>query len=353
MKTKKNTLKIVGIVLLVLAAVFSIVSLIFVKISFDDIFRRTSLRENSAYLRYTDVEGQYDRELLSFQSGKNQLQGYLYGEGNGKGLVVISHGLGGGAESYLAETLCFVDHGYQVFGYDNTGCCGSEGKNCVGLPQSVLDLDAALTYLEGQARFAGLPVLLYGHSWGGYAVTAIFNFPHEIAASVSVAGFNRPMEMIMEWGEGMMGPLVYVEYPFISLYQRVLFGNRIDLNAVDGINSTDTPVLLIHGSGDTTVGFAGAGTIASREEITNPHVQYKICGTPPQDDHNQLFAALDAIAYAEEMDAAYDGLYGLYGGEIPAELEQAFYSGIDKRRMSALDESFMADVLAFYDAALA
>lgn len=42
--------------------------------------------------------------------------------GNQKGLIVISHGMGGGAEGYMAETLYFVNHGYQVFGYDNTGC---------------------------------------------------------------------------------------------------------------------------------------------------------------------------------------------------------------------------------------
>jgi len=351
-KKKNRAWKIVGMVLLAVAVLFSVVSVIFIKRSFDDIFQRTSLREYSAYLRYEDVEGQYSRELLTFPSGENRLQGYLYGAGNGKGLVVISHGLGGGAVSYLAETLYFVDHGYQVFSYDNTGCHASEGKNCAGLPQSVLDLDAALTYLEGQARFAGLPVLLYGHSWGGYAVTAIFNFPHDIAASVSVAGFNRPMTMILEWGESMMGPLVYVEYPFISLYQRLLFGSGLDLTAVDGINSTDTPVLLIHGSGDTTVRFTGAGTIASRGEITNPNVQYKICDTPPQDDHSHLFVSLDALAYGEEINEAYGALYDRYGGEIPEDVDWAFYAGIDKARMSALDEGFMADVLRFYEAAL-
>ena len=110
MRQKKKALKIVGIVLLVFLVLFSIISLVFIKMNFDDLFGRAEQNKYSAYLRYADVEEEYDRELLSFPSGENQLQGYLYGKDNTKGLVVISHGLGGGAEGYFAETLYFVDH---------------------------------------------------------------------------------------------------------------------------------------------------------------------------------------------------------------------------------------------------
>mgnify|MGYP002513876477 CR=1 FL=1 len=188
--------------------------------------------------------------------------------------------------------MYFVDSGYQVFAYDNTGCYEIEGKNCVGLVQSVIDLDAALTFIEGEERFSELPVLLYGHSWGAYAVTSIFNYDHDITASVSVAGFNDPMTMIMEWGENMMGGFIHVERPYIYIYQRMTFGDKLALTAVDGINNTDTPVLIIHGINDETIGFNSAGTIAYKDEITNPNVQYKICDKPKQDDHNNLFVSV-------------------------------------------------------------
>lgn len=352
MKHKKKTLGILLIVLLILFAVFSVISFIFIKINFDNNFRKTERKEYSSYLRYEDVKERYDRELLSFQSGKNQLQGYLYGAENKKGLIVISHGIGGGAENYLAETLYFVDHGYQVFSYDNTGCYESEGKNSVGLSQSVIDLDAALSYIEKQVRFEGIPIFLYGHSWGGYAVTAIFNYNHKITASVSVAGFNKPISMILEWGKGMIGNFAYIEYPYICIYQTLLFGKNANLSAVDGINSTDTPILIIHGNKDTTVGYEGAGTIAYRKEITNPNVQYKICDGEKQNDHNKLFESLDAIAYADEMNAVYENLCQQYNDKIPKEVEEEYYANIDKEKMSELDEKFMQDVLAFYEKAV-
>lgn len=350
---ERNILKKVLAAIIIIFVVFSMVSFIFVKVNFDNMFERTQMSEYSAFLRYEDVKNEYDREMVSFESGDNTLQGYIYGAENTKGLVVISHGMGGGAESYMAETMYFVDSGYQVFGYDNTGCHRSEGKDCIGLAQSVLDLDSALSYIESRKRFESLPVFLYGHSWGGYAVAAIFNYDHDIAASVSIAGFNEPMKMIMEWAKNMMGGFSYVEYPYIYIYQKIVFGKNLDISAVEGINNTDTPILIIHGSEDDTVDFDGAGIIAYKDKIMNPNAEYKICSKEKQNGHSMLFVDLDAIAYYDEVNARYDELYDRYGGEIPGAAEAEFYAGIDKKRISRLDESFMADVLDFYEEAIA
>ena len=354
MKTKKKVWKIVGIVLAAAVAVFSVVSLIVVQILMDDTFVRTAPREQglTAYLRYWDVEGQYDREAVSFLSGENRLYGHLYGAGNSGGLVVISHGMGGGEESYLAEALYFADQGYQVLCYSNTGCWDSEGKNCVGLNQSVLDLDAALTWVESESRFDGMPVFLYGHSWGGYAVTAIFHFDHEIAASASVAGFNAAMPMIMEWGKDMLGPLIYAEYPFIWINQKLTFGGTFSLTAVDAINSTDTPVLILHGDGDETVGYHTVSIISQKNRITNPNVAYYVCSTPPQNDHNRLFQSLESIAYHDELNEIYDELYARYDGAIPEDAEREFYANADPFLASKVDAEFMARVADFYRGAV-
>lgn len=349
---KKKICKVIIVVIIALFLLFSIVSFVVIKMVFDDMFGRVESGKYSAYLRYEDVEENYERELLSFPSGKNQLQGYLYGAENTKGIVLISHGMGGMAESYMAETVYFVDHGYQVFAFDNTGCAGSEGETSVGVAQSVVDLDAALTFIEGEERFMELPVFLYGHSWGGYAVTAIHHFDHEIAASVSVAGFNTPMEMILEWSKDMMGGFAYVEYPYIYLYQMMYYGNRNNLSAVDGINNTDTPILLIHGAQDTTILPDGAATIAHKEEITNPNVQYKICDKELQNGHGNLYMSLDAIKYMEELNEEFVPLYEEYDGQIPDDIKDTFYGKIDKFRTSALDEEFMQDVLTFYEDAM-
>ncbi|MBD5082013.1 MAG: alpha/beta hydrolase [Ruminococcaceae bacterium] len=348
-KKKKNPVKIILISLLVTVLVFSIASFIIVKVNFDDVFSRTELDPITGYLRYNDIKDQYPREMLSFMSGENKLQGYLFGSENTKGLVVISHGLGGGAENYTAETKRFVDEGYQVFSYDNTGCRSSEGESCIGLVQSVIDLDAALTYIEQESRFKDLPVLLYGHSWGGYAVTAIFNYDHNITASVSVAGFNKPMQMIVEWARGMMGGFAYVESPYIWLYQKTVFGNNLETTAVDGINNTDTPILLLHGNKDGTIGIDESAIMAYRDKITNPNVQYKICDKERQNGHNSLFHSAESLDYADEINVEYEKLYNEYDGKIPDDVRKSFYDQCDKFKVSELDADFIDSVLDFYE----
>ncbi len=348
----RRTKKRIALILIGVVVAFSAVSMFVIHDAYQSMFARVETPGYSLYLRYEDVAGEYERETFSFPAGENTLQGYLYGAENRKGLVVICHGIGGGAESYFPETVYFLEHGYQVFAFDNTGCYGSGGESMVGLNQSVLDLDAALTYLEGQPRFDGLPVLLYGHSWGGYAVTAIFNFDHEIAASVSVAGFSNPTEMIAEWFHDKIGWVANLEYPYISVYQWMIFGENRALNAVDGINRTNTPVLLIHGDADTTVDYDGAATVAHRDEITNPNVQYKICSVAPQNDHVRLSMSPDAIAYDAEVTEDLDALQEASDGAISSEEMENFLANVDKQRISQLDEEFMSDVLAFYEQAI-
>lgn len=351
MDRKKKIIRWIGIGILSLFVLFSIISFVAIKINFDDIFDRTVEKDLTASLRYEDVKDQYERELFKFVSGENTLQGYLYGAENTKGLVVVSHGMGGGAENYFSESMYFVEHGYQVFCYDNTGCYQSEGKNSVGLPQSVIDLDAALDYIESQERFLGLPVYLLGHSWGAYAVTSIFNYEgHDIAASVSVSGFNNPATMVIEWCNDMMGkPLTFLLRPYLYIYQKLIFGEVFGYTAVDGINSADVPVLLIHGDADTTILMDGAATVAYMDEVTNPNAECVIWTKEGRNGHSNLFYSDDALAYLEALNVEHRALYQEYDEEIPYEVDKAFYDKIDKAKVSDLAEDFMGMILEFYE----
>ena len=194
----------------VIVVLFSVCSMMVVKAMYDKQFGRADKPKFSGYLTYGDVDGYCDRRVVRFKSGDNTLVGYVYGEHNDKGLVVIAHGLGGGAESYMAETLYFVDNGWRVFSFDCTGSYESEGKGAKGLPQSVVDLNSALGYIESDSALKDLPVMLYGHSWGGYAVAAVLNYGHDVAAAASIAGFNAPMEILFERAERMMGSIAHV-----------------------------------------------------------------------------------------------------------------------------------------------
>lgn len=67
----------------------------------------------------------------------------------------------------------------------------------VGLSQSIVDLEHALTFIEHKQK---LRILLYGHSWGGFTVSSILNINHNVVAVVESSGFNSGKEMVLERG---------------------------------------------------------------------------------------------------------------------------------------------------------
>ena len=314
-------------------------------------FRRVDAQTASQLPLYADVAQDYPRRELQFCSGENLLTGWVYGE-PGQALVVISHGLGATAESYLPQTMWFVDQGYSVFTYDATGSGVSEGKTTLGLSQSVLDLDAALDCVEEDPALSELPVLLFGHSWGGYAAAEILAYDHDVTASVSLAGYASPMGMMCETASSLCGPVAYLGAPFVLVHQWVLFGSAANGSAVTAVNGCDTPVLIVQGLADTNVRPEGAALSAQREKIRNPNAEILLL---EGEDHTSLLRphTQEYTEYAAQIDREYAALAAAYGGELPQEVRAEFYAGVDKSITGGVWQELMQRVEEFYRAALA
>ncbi len=353
-KKSHRWVKIIGSTLGVIAVLFIVLSFSVSKIVYDKQFPRYDRPDEnvSAQLRYSDIAIDYPRLPVAFTSGKNTLQGHIYGVENTRGLVVVAHGLGGGSDSYLPHIKHFVDIGLRVFAYDCTGSYASEGKTTKGFPQSVVDLHAALTFIESQPDLSDLPLVLYGHSWGGYAVTNVLNYNHDIKGVISVAGVNNALDLIMEHGQILMGDSIITQLPFLWLYQRMLFGKVASFDAVTAINATNIPVLIIHGTEDELVAYNGSSLIAHREEIKNPYVDYLTVSTPGRNGHKNLFRTDTAIAYTENINTAYLTLFDSYDGQIPYEVNKSFYDDIDRIMLQKLEPKIMQVIDDFIETSL-
>ena len=347
---QSRSLKVISLSVVAFVLIFSVISMVIVKFVYDGQFPRYERHDETvtAGLRYGDMVGAYPRSLVSFESGDNKLHGYLYGQNQNQGLVVVAHGLGGGADSYLPQIAYFVDQGWRVFAYDATGSFDSEGKTTKGFPQALLDLDAALTYINTLPEFNDIPILLFGHSWGGYAVANVLHYNHEIAGVVTVSGANSAMDMILEQGQRMMGGLINIQYPYLWLYQRILFGKAAALSAVDAINQSDVPVLIIHGIEDELVAYKGSSIISNIEALTNPNVSCISMSEPGRNGHNDLFRSEAAIAYIEEINIEYRELFDSYEQNIPYEVRQDFYSKVDRSLVHDINRDLMNDIQAFF-----
>jgi len=314
------------------------------------------------------------------------LTGYIYGEENYKGLIVIAHSFGDGAEGYFNVIRYFVDKGWRVFAYDKTGSHNSEGHRTMGLPQSALDLDAALLFIAEQEW--GMPIMLFGHSWGGFAVTSVLNFGHEVNAVVSLAGYNTPMQVLHDTAKRVLGRAGTLAYPYLWAYQRFLFGRNAGLSAVDGINKSGVPVMIIHGTADWLIMYDSSAIIAHRGNITNPNVHFLTHDLEHNNGHMNLLMCQDAFAYVTEINETFLDLFRTYAhgrhedacvfmsvyfhhvhmitngnltrcfcsqvyrASIPASVLSNFYAGIDRHRISGLNIALMDEINAFFKMSL-
>ena len=196
------------------------------------------------------------RTKYVFPSDKGQkLTGYMYSSGeNQRGIVVMAHGFGGGGHnSYMDCANYFAHNGYYVFAYDATGNDESEGEGVGGVPQGVIDLDYAISFVEGEENFPNLPIVLFGHSWGGYSVCSVLTYHPEVKAVIECSGFNSSSDLFESEGKKMIGNGIYLMMPFVKLHERIKFGKYAANTAMDGFAASDSAVLILHSSDDTVV----------------------------------------------------------------------------------------------------
>jgi dipeptidyl aminopeptidase/acylaminoacyl peptidase len=202
-----------------------------------------------------DFEG-LQRTQYQFSSDQGQtLTGYLYWAGEEqRGIVVMAHGLGGGGHnSFMDCANYFAQNGYYVFAYDATGTDESEGDGTGGLPQGVIDLDYAISFVEESEEIPDLPIVLFGHSWGGYCVCSVLTYHPEIKAVVECSGFNRSSDLLESQGKSLVGNAIYLMLPFVKLHEYIKYGKYSSNTAMDGFAASDAGIMIVHSSDDDVV----------------------------------------------------------------------------------------------------
>ncbi len=288
-------IKIICILLIVL----SIISILGIGIAHQAVFGRIDYDQYDSehYLLYSDIdEERYPRKTLQIQSGENVLTGYLYGENNSNGLIVISPGHGDPNDVKLYEITYFVDNDWKVLCYDYTGSFSSQGSSMMGYTQSVHDLDNVLKYIESNDDYQNIPIVLFGHSLGGYASAAVLQYGHAVDAAIIASGFDMPKEQWLYSIKRYTGVLHYVLEPFTRFFISLKYGKEQNLSAVDGINAVDIPVLVISGADD--VFYGGDSPIyEKRNNITNPNCSFEYKTENNHNGHYDYFLSDEALQY--------------------------------------------------------
>lgn len=302
---------------------------------------------------YDHYKNAYPRRNVSFYSGKNRLQGYIYGEENTKGLLVFVHGISAGHESYMKSIIWMVDAGWRVFAYDATGSCTSEGWGTTGLVQSALDVNAALTYIESDETLNYLPICLMGHSWGGYGVAAGLYFDHDVKACASLSGYSDSIDMMISFASDNMSKAAELLRPFAYLEHLFLFGKYATLRSVQGINRANIPVMLIYGTEDSLVRYDKTSTVAHKNKITNPNVVFYPMNEEKQNGHTSIFHNKKSVDEIARINQKFAELKEKYGADIPIEERQRVYDDANLDLVNLPNDKLLGDINAFFEKALA
>ena len=249
-KIKKVIIILCILIVLIVAAIGALSVMIY-----NDNFNKRFESYEPLMLYVDDFDG-LQRTQYKFPSDKGQmLTGYMYSSGDEQhGIVVMAHGFGGGGHnSYMDCANYFAENGYYVFAYDATGNDESEGEAVGGLPQGVIDLDHAISFVEESGNFPNLPIVLFGHSWGGYSSCSVLTYHPEVKAVISCSGCNSSSGIFEAQGKKIAGDGIYLFMPFVKLYESIKYGSYASNTAMDGFASSEAAVMIVHSTDDDTV----------------------------------------------------------------------------------------------------
>ena len=347
-KTKKIILIAAAILLVLLIAALLIVPRQLAMAVYRDNFGK----RYASYEPLTWTMEDFDtlqREKHLFPSDQGQmLTGYRYSQPDrdARGLIVLVHGMGGGHRFYLNVIDYFTKAGYDVFAYDATGNDESEGEAMGGLPQGLIDLDYALRYIKASPAFEGLPLMLWGHSWGGYACGTVTKLHPDVKAAVIVAGFNASVDMLESEGRNIAGNAIDFVLPHFEQYEQETFGDYAAMSVMDSLEATDVPAMFIHSADDEMIPIEISFDRYYEKFSNNDRftfIRYEDRG------HSYIFLSPDRSTYIDAYNADANA-YEEAMGKLTPEMVAAYHENhFDMHKGYPVDAELMQQMLALYD----
>ena len=295
------------------------------------------------YFTADDFDG-LKAEPVEFQNNhKEALRGFFYSDEartDYRALLIFAHGMGGGHLSYTTEIDFFAKRGYLVLAYDQTGTMASDGKALRGMGQGFRDLLCAMQFAKENEKSKNLPVLLAGHSWGGYSVCRALYFHPQVRGVLAFSVPESEPDLLLAQAKAQTGKSFAFLKPFLRFWNRLQFGAAAAMTTSEILAESDVPVLLLHGENDAVVPPENAAACSKRLH-GKKNIQVKLY---PGKQHN-VYATLEAEAYISEVLQKFGVLSG---SKESAELK-AYAETLDFRKMCEEDSAVMDFAAAFLE----
>ena len=346
----KRIKKIIGILATIIISIPIVIIPVATVVIYEAIF---GMRYETLPWLWFDVED-YDglkMEQSDFESNGVMLAGYKYFKdiSDSKGVVVISHGLGGGGHNtYMPFVDYFTSNGYYVFTYDARGNDNSEGKSVEGFPQGIIDLDNAISHMSDIEEYENLPIFLLGHSWGGYSVGNVLCLHPEVKAAVIISGFNESENLLQYYSEKVIGDsIIDFLLLYVDMYEQIKFGKEYtEITAVSGMKNTEAAVMIVHSKDDTIVPTRYGYDNLYKEFSDSERVEFVLY---EEKGHGFLYYSDEAIAYQEQLKKEYYDLVEEQNRDNEYYKEQFMDNYTNKEKCFELDPMLMNRILEMFE----
>jgi alpha-beta hydrolase superfamily lysophospholipase len=227
------------VALLVVAALFPVI--------LHRIYRAPRLVEKSTP---KDHQLAYSEQFLCGNKGKKLFSWFIPAGEKSHVCMIIVHGWGANAEMMLPLAKPFHRAGMDVLIYSARNHGKSDSDSFSSLPRFAEDLETAIDWIKQKRPESKVAVL--GHSIGAAAAILSASRRRDIDLLIAISSFAHP-QLVM--GRHLDRPWLpgFVRTLIINYIQWVI-GFRFEAIApMKRIRDVDCPVLLSHGSEDTTV----------------------------------------------------------------------------------------------------
>lgn len=343
---------IVLIVLVALFLIYLIIGAILLMIFNHKLFgSRTQDPDNPCYLTYEDFQDELDRKEFQTYYYVREINGYIYQKrfmNEFKGFIILSHGMFGTHIQYMMDIDFLCRNGYQVLAFDNYGCGLSEGESTQGLATGVYVLENVIEDVKANHLNHGLPIFLYGHSWGGFSVLgAMRNYPEikgVISRSAPYSQLDAGKVLIQNIAKKIdkfYGPFV----PFIGFF---LTSHRMRITIKRGVEKNKkTPVLVIQSKNDPMVPYPiSAACYFTNHPMDQVHVKVTEKGL-----HNSIIEEEGSKAYAELV-KKYKEIETIPDQKKKLAEERVFLSSLNKKEMYPYNREICDFILDFLEECL-
>ena len=352
-----------------LAVAVTVVALCVIAFAFDraalsSTYARVPDRAVSLLPKYDMYEKDYPRTDVQFELDGQTLRGHVYGADNERGLIVFRHGIFSQHSDYLPFITSMVDKGWRVFAYDAIGCGESDGDSVFGMSQSPVDVVAAIDYARESGMADGMPLVLWGHSWGGYGVAAALYERPDVDACVTMSGFDTPMKILDYSASSSFGPLGKVQWPFLWLNTVIDFGPKADRSASAAVAASGVPTLVVHGVGDKTVPFEGVSVLGALQDeanqsgsqvsqaVSNGVIQFAVMDGEGRDGHNDYFYSPESQAYLNKCASDLQSMLDENDEDASDPAVQEYLRGVDMAKANTADPALVDRIDAFLSSAV-